>query len=55
MLTSILLPFPPPLTPAWLFYFQIKYDIFLEDLNSLLNSGDIPNLFDSAEQALIRV
>ena len=28
---------------------QIKYDSFLEDINNLLNSGEIPNLYSPDE------
>ena len=30
---------------------QIKEDSFLEDVNGLLNSGEIPNLFDNEQKA----
>jgi dynein heavy chain len=29
---------------------QITNEIFLEDINSLLNSGEIPNLFDNDQK-----
>ena len=32
---------------------QVKYESFLEDLNNLLNTGDVPNLFPSDEKAQI--
>ena len=25
---------------------QIKYDYFIEDINNLLNNGEVPNLFN---------
>ena len=30
---------------------QIKQDSFLEDVNGLLNSGEIPNLFNTEQKA----
>ena len=32
---------------------QIKSESFLEDINSILNSGDVPNLYASDEQERI--
>lgn len=32
---------------------QIKSELFLEDINSILNSGDVPNLYASDEQERI--
>lgn len=32
---------------------QIKSELFLEDINSILNSGDVPNLYTSDEQERI--
>lgn len=32
---------------------QAKYEIFIDDINSLLNTGDLPNLFQSDEKATI--
>ncbi len=32
---------------------QAKYEFFIEDINSLLNTGDMPNLFQSEKKATI--
>lgn len=32
---------------------QIKSESFLEDINNILNSGDVPNLYTSEEQESI--
>ena len=32
---------------------QLKYDFMLQDVNSLLNSGEIPNLFGVEEKTLV--
>lgn len=34
---------------------QIKSESFLEDINNILNSGDVPNLYASDEQERIMV
>lgn len=39
--------YPPVLTS------QIKSESFLEDINNILNSGDVPNLYASDEQERI--
>lgn len=33
--------------------FQIKSESFLEDINNILNSGDVPNLYTGDEQERI--
>ena len=33
--------------------YQIKSESFLEDINNILNSGDVPNLYASDEQERI--
>lgn len=33
--------------------FQIKNESFLEDINNILNSGDVPNLYNGEEQERI--
>lgn len=33
--------------------FQIKSESFLEDINNILNSGDVPNLYNGDEQERI--
>lgn len=33
--------------------FQIKSESFLEDVNNILNSGDVPNLYNGEEQERI--
>eukprot|EP00951_Prasinocladus_malaysianus_P016792 scaffold131431_cov40-Prasinocladus_malaysianus.AAC.1 len=30
---------------------QIKEEVMVEDISNLLNTGEVPNLFDSGEQA----
>lgn len=35
--------------------FQIKSESFLEDVNNILNSGDVPNLYTSEEQERILI
>ena len=32
---------------------QIKSEVFLEDIDALLNSGEVPNLFEPEEKAEI--
>ena len=32
---------------------QLKYDFMLQDVNSLLHSGEIPNLFGVEEKTLV--
>lgn len=32
---------------------QVKEEAFIEDINSMLNTGDLPNLFPSDEKAVI--
>lgn len=51
------LPWPlcsPGLTVATLLSLQIVVEEFLEDINNILNSGEVPNLFekDELEQVL---
>lgn len=35
--------------------FQIKSESFLEDINNILNSGDVPNLYTAEEQERIMI
>ena len=32
---------------------QIKYESFIEDVNNLLNNGEVPNLFEADERGEI--
>lgn len=33
---------------------QLVKDVFLEDINNLLNNGEVPNLFDQSELGEVR-
>lgn len=39
--------------PTVFLAFQIKSESFLEDINNILNSGDVPNLYGGDEQERI--
>lgn len=41
------------LISTFVFILQIKCESFLEDINNILNSGDVPNLYATDEQERI--